>query len=685
MQGRSLFVLLGVSCGVLSAAAIEPLAWAAGPGAPDADLEEVVVTATRTPLPVSRAPGSPTLLTREQITTTPFTGGHQIDDLLRYMPGVQPGTLSSRYNHPTAQSLSLRGLGGRRGLVLLDGMPLNDGFGGWINWQRVPDTIERIEVAPGGGSNLYGTWAMGGVIQILTEQPEPGAKLRAESRAGTMSTYSQSLSARYGTDRMGLSLGYRWYHTNGFIPVSADQRGPIDRTADSRHENVTGTVRMAVNAATTATLSGNLFREDRTFGTALSVASRTIGSAAIGLDHDTAGGSRVEAKLFAQWQTFRNLSAQALPSPALRLREARDRIQVIPSDDFGGHWQWTVPLSAGSQLAFGTDARAVLGQSEEQVFAAGTGAPAGRSLARGKQVGWGLFGEWIGTPTDDWTVIPSVRWDWWKNFDGRIESELGSVRVPRDNVESVVNPKLAVQYRATESVRLDASAYQAFRAPTLNELYRGFGFAGFTFLPNESLSPERLTGGDVTIESDLLPGRRLTARVTGHYDEIKDQIVFISQGPAAARRANVGRTRTIGQEADLTARPAEQIAVTIGYAYADSKVTSFLGDATREGLQIPNVSRHQATFRMTLGSLDGVEVTLMGRYLSRQFADDLNRQPVADFVVFDASVRKKIGRFLRLFLEAENLTDQRYIATQTGAIKTPGAPLLIVGGLSLEY
>ena len=562
-------------------------------------------------------------------------------------------------------------------------MPLNDGFGGWINWQRVPDTVERIEIAPGGGSNLYGTWAMGGVIQILTERPEPGMKLRAESRAGTMSTYTQSLSARYGTDRTGLTLGYRWYHTNGFIPVSADQRGPIDRTADSRHENVTGTVRMVVNAATTATLSGNLFREDRTFGTALSVASRTIGGAAIGLDHELTRGGRWEAKLFAQWQTFRNLSAQALPSPALRLSEARDRIQVIPSDDFGGHWQWTVPLSAGNRLAFGTDARAVLGQSEEQVFNAG--APVGRSLAKGKQVGWGLFGEWISTPSERWTVIPSVRWDWWKNFDGRIESEFGTVRVPRDNVESVVNPKLAVQYRATERVRLGASAYQAFRAPTLNELYRGFGFAGFTFLPNESLSPERLTGGEAKIEADLLPGRRLTARVTGHYDEIKDQIVFISQGPAAARRENVGRTRTIGQEADLTARPAEQVSVTIGYAYADSKVTSFLGDATREGRQIPNVSRHQATFRMTLGSPDGVELTLMGRYLSRQFADDLNRQPVADFVVLDASVRKKIGRFLRLFLEAENLTDRRYIATQTGAIKTPGTPLLIVGGLSLEY
>src|SRR5207244_13247760 len=114
--------------------------------------EEVGVTATRTPVPASQAPGSPTRRTREQIHATPYRGGPQIDDLLRAVPGVQPSLLSIRYNHPTAQLLSLRGLGNRRGLVLLDGVPLNDGFGGWINWGRVPDTLERVEEVPAGRS-----------------------------------------------------------------------------------------------------------------------------------------------------------------------------------------------------------------------------------------------------------------------------------------------------------------------------------------------------------------------------------------------------------------------------------------------------------------------------------------------------------------------------------------------------
>jgi len=682
-MGRG-WLLLGVWCGTLAIALPAP---AAGPEAPDSELEEVVVTATRTPMPARQAPGSPTILTREQIDATPFRSGPQIDDLLRAVPGMQPSLLSSRYNHPTAQLFGLHGLGNRRGLVLLDGVPLNDGFGGWINWGRVPDTIERVEVVPGGSSNLYGTWAMGGVVQILTEQPGPGEHVRAESRAGNLNTYTESLSGRYGTDRIGLSLGYRWFHTNGFIPVPAYQRGPVDRTDDSRHENFAGTLRIAPDASTTVTLGGDLFREDRTFGTTLSVAARTIGSATLGLEHELGASGRWEAKLFAQWQTFRNQSSQVLPLPPsmLRLSEVLDRIQVIPSDDYGGLWQWTIPVAPHHQLVVGTDARAILGQSEDQVFATGTGAPVGRSLAGGKQVGWGLFGEWISTPGDRWTVVPSVRWDWWKNFDARIESEFGTVQIPRDNVESALNPKLAVQYQVTDRTRVGASVYQAFRAPTLNELYRSFSFGGATFLPNENLTPERLTGGEAKVESDLLGDRRLTMRLTGHYDTIKDQIVFITLVPGTLQRQNVGRTRTIGGEADLTARPWEQTSITAGYAYADSVVTSFPSDPTREGRRLPAVSRHQVTLALTLGHPDRVQVTLLGRYLSRQFADDLNTQPVADFVVLDASIQKKLGRFVRLFLDVENLTDRRYVATQTGAVKTLGAPFLVMAGLSLEY
>jgi outer membrane receptor protein involved in Fe transport len=125
--------------------------------------------------------------------------------------------------------------------------------------------------------------------------------------------------------------------------------------------------------------------------------------------------------------------------------------------------------------------------------------------------------------------------------------------------------------------------------------------------------------------------------------------------------------------------------VNVGYAYARSTITSFPRDTSREGKAVPNVSPHQITAGVTIGDLTSLQLTVMARYLSRQFADDLNTQPIADFVILDASIQKQLTKHWRLTLDAENLTDRDYIATQTGPIKTLGAPLLILAGLRAQY
>ena len=120
-----------------------------------------------------------------------------IDDALKMVPGF---TLfrrtSSRVSNPTAQGVALRGLGGTgasRSLVLANGIPLNDAFGGWIYWDKVPQAaIDRIEVQRGGGSDLYGADAVGGVVQILTVRPgRPTARMLVEG--GNMATGRVSL------------------------------------------------------------------------------------------------------------------------------------------------------------------------------------------------------------------------------------------------------------------------------------------------------------------------------------------------------------------------------------------------------------------------------------------------------------------------------------------------------------
>src|SRR5205814_6098711 len=118
-------------------------------------------------------PASSTILSRDEIRQSPAVVA---DDVLRRVPTFSLfRRTSSLSSHPTAQGVSLRGItpsGVSRTLVLFDGVPFNAPFGGWVYWTRVPlESAERIEIVDGSSSSLYGNYAMGGVINIMTSRP----------------------------------------------------------------------------------------------------------------------------------------------------------------------------------------------------------------------------------------------------------------------------------------------------------------------------------------------------------------------------------------------------------------------------------------------------------------------------------------------------------------------------------
>ena len=131
--------------------------------------EQVTVAANRTGVRVIENATSVTILSAQDLGAT---AAFRTDDILRQVPGFSLfRRTTSRTANPTAQGVSLRGLGASgasRALVLSDGFPLNDPFGGWVYWNRVPRvSISSVEVASGGASHLYGSDALGGVINIL--------------------------------------------------------------------------------------------------------------------------------------------------------------------------------------------------------------------------------------------------------------------------------------------------------------------------------------------------------------------------------------------------------------------------------------------------------------------------------------------------------------------------------------
>src|SRR5947208_7593976 len=149
----------------------------------------LVVTAARSQERLTDAVAPTSVLTREDIARSP---GLTLDERLRQIPGFSLLRRSSSLTaHPTSQGVSLRGLGpsgASRTLVLFDGAPLNDPFGGWVYWNRLPlSGLEAVEVSRGSLSQLSGSAAMGGAIQLLPRSPRPNT-LEVTARGGDYRT-----------------------------------------------------------------------------------------------------------------------------------------------------------------------------------------------------------------------------------------------------------------------------------------------------------------------------------------------------------------------------------------------------------------------------------------------------------------------------------------------------------------
>ncbi|MCZ7625713.1 MAG: TonB-dependent receptor plug domain-containing protein [Candidatus Methylomirabilis sp.] len=327
-----------------------PAAWGADAGVPTAGtngetvrLDPVVVSASRVEQRLRDIPANVTVITQEEIRQSP---ARTVDDLLRQVPGFSLFRRSSSLvTHPTAQGVSLRGIGPSgvsRTLVLLDGVPLNDPFGGWVYWSKVPmESIERIEVTRGGGSGVWGNYALGGVINIITRRPEARVA-QAKLDVGTRDTVDADLLVSHATGPWGISLEGNYFDTDGYKIVKKSQRGDIDVQATSNHKTFNGRLEYAPSSNSSLYLTGSFFHEDRGNGTPLQENSTETGYVATGGRLKTVDGSEWQLTVFSHLQTFDSTfsfcgSRSELGDPGARsvrcsFNGCRDKLSVVEAD-----------------------------------------------------------------------------------------------------------------------------------------------------------------------------------------------------------------------------------------------------------------------------------------------------------------------------------------------------------------
>jgi outer membrane receptor protein involved in Fe transport len=650
--------------------------------------EQVTVTATRTGTRLGDTASSIATLSSTDLSNT---AAETLDDTLRQVPGFSLFRRSgSRTANPTSQGVSLRGVGASgasRALVLSDSVPLNDPFGGWVYWSRVPRiSIQSIEVLRGGASHLYGSAALGGVVNIFTRQPQAPVFL-LETSLGNQQTADASLFAGGRKGGWGASLAAETFRTDGYIIVEKTERGRIDTKANSRSAVINLTVERHFSNNGSAFARTSIFGEARSNGTPLQTNRTHIRQFVTGGDFQTNQAGAFSLRAYGGTQLFdQNFSAVS----ADRSLETLTRLQRVPAQSTGISFQWSRAIGKQQTLVAGIEAIDVRGTSDELVFVAGRASSSVSAGGRERNVGFFLEDIIHLVPTLYITI--GARIDRWRNYDALSTTRPLNTSAPAttngfaDRTETAFSPQLSLLYKPANNVSLYASLSRAFRAPTLNELYRTFRVGDVLTLANENLLAERLTGGEAGASFNAFE-QKLNVRGTFFWTEMTRAVANVTlrvqPGLITRQRENLGRTRSRGLELEWDARLTNRLTVSGGYLFADATVLSFPANTALEGLLIPQVPRHQLTFQARYQNPSLITVGLQGRASGAQFDDDQNRLRLDKYFTLDALVSRSITNNVEAFVASENLLNQRYTVGLT-PVKTIGPPLVIRFGFRLH-
>jgi outer membrane receptor protein involved in Fe transport len=654
---------------------------------PSAAREQVTISTARTELRLSEAPGSTVLLSTTDVAATPAL---RVDDGLRQVPGFSLFRRSgSRYANASNQGVSLRGLGGTaasRALVLEDGFPLVDAFGGWVYWDRIPTaSLSQVEVFRGGASNLYGSDALGVVVQFFTRQPQAPA-LNLEMSYGNERTPDLSLWTGTRLGKWDLAAATGLFRTDGYILVPASLRGTVDTAANSENATVEVNVGQQLGQQGRVFARGSYLTEYRHNGTPIQTNDTELAEGAVGVDKQFTRDDSFSARLYGLVQAY-NQSFSAVA--ANRNSETLTVLQHVPEQVVVGGIQWTHLLGKHQTLLVGADLMEVIGASDEHLF---SGASKNRN-AGGRQRTDGVFGEDI-LRRRNWTIILAGRMDYWSNFRAsqltvpKTGPPVTTFFPPRDDL--AFNPRLSVLRAINSHIAITSSVYRPFRAPTLNELYRTFRVGNILTLNNPSLNAERLTGGEAGANITAWD-RRLELRGTFFWNDIVNPIQNVTTNPNSnpimRQKENLGRTRSRGVDLDGVVHVSRDLQLSAGYEFADATVVSYPvvpPAVPLVRLDVPQVPRNSFTWTARYWNPSRLLLSVQGRFIGRQFDDDQNQFPLDRFYTMDAGIGRGLGNNVEVFAAAENLTGQRYQIARTPIVNV-GPPILYRFGLRLNF
>ena len=594
-------------------------AWAAG-GAPGGDAEPlqlVVVSATRIPTPQLDLASSVTVVTAEDIAAQQQ---RTIADVLRNIPGLN---LVQQGGPGSVTSVFMRGTSSNHTKVLIDGIDVSDpsNANAAFDFGQLPtQDIERVEVLRGPQSGLYGSDAIGGVINVITRSGSGPMKLAASIEGGSFDSFNQTAGLSGSQDTFRYSANVAHLHSGATPVTPPDLLGPGEPRHDDYYDNFTVSTKLGLEVAPSFDLglvarytSTHLHYTGEDFSTfpALPAAQQSESNTDEYYGRATAHlvslAGALDQTLGAAF--MRNQTATLQPQTPEGLNTG-ERVKV--------DWQGAVRLAAAETLLLGLeDARDEISQP----LSASTRIDSGYAELQ-SQLG------------EHWFSALNVRYD------------------DNDRFGSKVTYRVAPAWVSQASgTKLKASVGSGFKAPTLSELFQDF--PQFLFFANPNLRPESSVGYDAGIEQDLA-GNRLRVGATWYHNRIRD---LITTDVTATTWANVGRATTYGVESFIAWQAARQLALRLDYTYTEASDEL----AHQELLRRP---KHKGTLNVSWRPREALLLDLSVLSVStwvdgnRDFS--IPRLDAPGYTAVNLAAAFDLTRTFTVFGRLDNLLDRRY-------------------------
>ncbi|MFS0740189.1 TonB-dependent receptor [Brevundimonas sp. 3P9-tot-E] len=588
-------------------------------------VEDVVVTANRSAQPIERVGASVTVLTQAAIEARQTPA---VVELLAQTPGV---SFTRNGGVGTSTGVNIRGAESQHTVVLIDGVKLNDPSstqGGFNFGNLLVGDTARIEVLRGAQSTLWGSQAIGGVVNIVTAEPTEALQGSLDAEAGARGTTYFRGGIGGANERLSWRLAASRYDTDGF---SAFAKG----TEDDGYTNtgLSGRLNVKVTDAVSLDLR-SVWSSGRNDFDAFNGDSREYGKtqelvAYAGLNFDLLDGR------------FRNRIGYAHTDTDRRNFNPDNKVQTLTFDAEGQNRRWEYQ----GAFAFTEALNATFGleheKSEMKTRSPGDWNP-NPAFGRGEAELNSAYGQVQWTVLDGLTLTGGLRYDDHAQYGDNLLGQVAAAWALNEG-DTVVR----------------ASWGQGFRAPGLYELYSEYG--------NLNLQPEEFDSWEIGVEQRLFDRAVVSAtyfnrqadneiRYNGCSTPSTDPLCTVNGAGRWGYYRNVQKTEAQGVELVGRVDVTERLNVSANYTWTDAKSASGATDGKRLTRRPEHMANFAADYAFTFGLKTGVAV----RYVGETFNNDTNTAKVDAYTLVDLRASYPINDALEIYGRIENAFDEDY-------------------------